>query len=675
MHAVLLALAVPVLVTVLGIVVFPGTASPTAAGGNPTIPVCPPDCGRVAAGDPLLVPYVEVNPGPGWLALPDSTVRPYVAALRSNLSRSAPTARFNVAAARWQWAAHGFLMQTVLVSSESLRDLHLANVAVNAQNLCSAAHGVGAGALTPIYRIPDSISGLCELQSRAGGSATVVAFGKANVAVLMEFVSSGRQPIDPRTAYLAVKQQYLTLPPAGVLVSNGGDPLLWAGWSVLIALILTCIAVAWRRSGLTSLMAIVTAAARRRRLGLIAGVLAVVGAMAFSMLDSSVLHGSGQWYEASYNDFWRNWIDAAQMTFGGGYGHIYRLDNTLETAPAFQLLISPIARLGFNLPFPDPSAVLYPEAFWLAGPVFLSSLFLPLCAGDRWLDLLGVAEMRRRVVVLGTMAITLPPAALGGHPEDLIALGALLYGLAAATQGRARAAGCWIGVAVAFQFFAVLAIPFAFLLLGRRRLLGTLVPMILIPAAVLAVPLVVDPSATLHALLHQRVYDDMGFITPTWKLDPGTGSVVRALVVVASIPAAVLLARRRRHDPVDEFSVDDFSLVIWTVAALFACRVFEPELVPYFLAPSLALFAIAAARARWWRTVACCALAVWLNWWVHVAIQARWGLWSLLILQLGLLGWLSRGSLDEGDRAPRRAPVVPGRGSAPRRPAARRVPA
>ena len=119
------------------------------------------------------------------------------------------------------------------------------------------------------------------------------------------------------------------------------------------------------------------------------------------MLDSSVLHGSGQWYEASFNDFWRNWNDGVLMTYSGGFGHLYLIDRTLETAPAWQVLTAPIARLGSHLPYPDPSAALYPRAFWLAGPLYLGAMAVPICAADRWLEVLGVTGLGRRILISG----------------------------------------------------------------------------------------------------------------------------------------------------------------------------------------------------------------------------------------------------------------------------------
>jgi hypothetical protein len=82
--------------------------------------------------------------------------------------------------------------------------------------------------------------------------------------------------------------------------------------------------------------------------------------------------------------------------------------------------------------------------------------------------------------------------------------------------------------------------------------------------------------------------------------------------------------------------------------------VFEPELVPYFLAPTLALMAVSASRAPWWRLLATGALAVWLNWWLHFAVDERWSAWLILIAQLALLAWLGRpspGARPDADHA------------------------
>ena len=469
--------------------------APSAAAPSTPVPACPPDCGSVAAGDPLLMQYLTPNPGVGWLALPSADVQSYVDALKLNLRTRAGTGvGVNAVAGRWEWVSGRYGLLIVLVSSASLSKLHLGSPARNAGDLCAASRGEPRSQLVPIPGVPGSVSGLCALPSRSSAQgATVIAFNRANVATLIEITSKSSTSIDQREADLVAQGQYQTLPPGGVLVSDGFDLELVVFWICLLtAIVIGAVAcVRRRRHGRGPLDAVIEAFGHRK-LALGVSLLAVIGAMAFSMLDSSLLHGSGQWFESSYNDFWRNWADSAYLTFGGGYGHLYMLDRTLETAPAVQVLMAPIARLAFGLSFPDPNTVLYPQAYWVAGPLLLALMALPICAGDRWLERMGVSDAPRRLAVLGTMAVTLPPIALYGHAEDLVALGAMLYGLMAAQEGRSRAAGYWIGAAIAFQLFAVLAIPIALVLMKRREWLGAIVPMALIPLAFLIVPLFGD---------------------------------------------------------------------------------------------------------------------------------------------------------------------------------------
>ena len=102
------------------------------------------------------------------------------------------------------------------------------------------------------------------------------------------------------------------------------------------------------------------------------------------------------------------------------------------------------------------------------------------------------------------------------------------------------------------------------------------------------------------------------------------GAIIRGVVALIAIPAALIVARLL---PADRQSAAN--LVLWTLAGLFALRVLEPELVPYFLAPVLALSGVSAARGPWWRLATTCGGAVWLNWWLHAPIQGRWLPWLL----------------------------------------------
>ncbi len=618
-----------------------GIPASSAAGATSRAPQCPPDCGAVAAGDPLLIPFMTPNPGVRWQAFPAAETQSYVNTLRRNIDRLAgPAVGTNVAAARWEWITHQYGLLITLVSSTSLPRVRLQNPVGDAADLCGSAGGFPTGSPSRIAGIPDSASGRCGFKQDAQlRGALVEAFVRGNVAVLIQVSSPSTTSIDPLLAVAPAQQQYASIPSEGVPVSSGGADVEWiVFWLCVLAVVgWSVVACARRRGSWRGPIAAVTQAFARRKVALGVSVVAVVGAVAFTMLDSTVMRGFGEWWGvASFGDFWQNWADAMYMTFAGGYGHIYVLDRTLETAPALQVIMAPIARLASGLSFPYPSAVLYPTAFLVAGPLYLGGMALPICACDRWLGGMGVTDIRRRLAVLGAMAITLPPIPLSGHPEDLIALGAMLYGIAAAFDGRARATGWWLGVALAFQPFAFLALPIAFVFLTRRQWLTVLGPAVAVPLAFLLVPAIADPSATLPQLLHQKVYDVFGYISPTWNFDPGVAAYVRSAVALLAVPAALVLARAlppsRRQGA---------AMVIWTVAVLFAFRVFEPELFPYFIAPALALLPIAAARLPWWRLASVCALSFWLTWWLHIAVQAKWSSWLILAAQLCLLAGLA----------------------------------
>jgi hypothetical protein len=622
-------------------------ATSTAAGASPaakSVPegTCPPDCGRVAAGDPLLVRFMT-NPGLGWQALPDTKVESYVHQLKQSVDRVAKGTLANVAAAQWDGATGGYRLLIVLVSSSSLKKIHLSNLAGDAQDLCTSFRGFPVSKLVPVPGVPKALSGQCVFPGNsstkgAPASATIVAFTRADVATLIEITSPTPKAIARGTATSVAYLQYEFLPAGGVPVSSDGLDLglvlVWLG--ILAALIFCVVACVRRRGSWRGPLEETARAFGRRKLALGVSLAGVVGGMAFAMLDASLLHGAGAWYNTTFTDFWETWVTSADVTFKGGYGHVFILDRALETAPAIEVVVAPIARLALHLPFPLQGLVLYPKAFLIAAPLYLSAMALPICAADRLLSFMGVTDLRRRLTVLGTMAITLPTPALGGHTEDLVALGAMLYGFVAALEQRHRAVGWWLGTALAFQFLAFLAVPIALVLLKRRQWLGAVVPMVLVPLSVMLVPLISAPSATVSQLIHQKVFDVLGNITPLWNLDPGVAASVRGLIALVAIPAAVVVARVL---PEDRRAAAN--LIVWVLALLFALRAFEPELPTYFLAPALALPAISASQRSWWRLASTCVVSIWLTWWLHDPVQARWSQWLFLLAQLGVLGWLA----------------------------------
>ena len=247
------------------------------------------------------------------------------------------------------------------------------------------------------------------------------------------------------------------------------------------------------------------------------------------MLDSTVMRGFGEWYGlATFGDFWQNWADAAYMTFAGGYGHIYVLDRTLETAPALQVIIAPIARLAFGLSFPYPSAVLYPTAYWVAGPLYPGWHGPPHLCGRPMAQRHGghrYPSSPHRSRRDGDHASADPPERSSRGP-DRPGGDALRARRCRSRAARGPPGGGW-GSRSPSSPSPSLAIPIAFIFLKRRQWLTSLGPIVAVPLAFLIVPVIADPSVTVPQLLHQKVYDVFGYISPTWNLDPGVAAYIR----------------------------------------------------------------------------------------------------------------------------------------------------
>ena len=154
----------------------PHTAPAVTLDSTPShIPSCPPDCGRVGAGDPLLVPYLVANPGPGWLALPAAAAQSYADSLAHYFHGRGPA--FNVADGRWVWANGRFDLVVALVASDPLAGHGLGDPARNAEELCKSTPGVPTGRLERVAGIPGSVVGICELPTltRVPGRSPVAA--------------------------------------------------------------------------------------------------------------------------------------------------------------------------------------------------------------------------------------------------------------------------------------------------------------------------------------------------------------------------------------------------------------------------------------------------------------------------------------------------------------------
>ena len=402
-------------------------------------PQCPPDCGSVAAGDPLLVPVHHRQPR---CRLACSSVRRRAALCRHPEAQPEhETVRSRGQCRRRSMGVGHRQLRTAdrARSSGSLVGLHLASPARNA-GISVPRHVASPAANSCPSGDPGSVSGLCALlpprSSAQGRDRHRLQSGQRGHPDRDHLEVEGRPSTSadshtwsPSGSTGRSRPEASSSRTDSISTWSSSGSSSWRPWSIGVvacrpqeAQLARHPSMRWSRHS--------SPQDRARRLARSPS----SAPWRSPWSTSSLLHGSGQWFESSYNDFWRNWADSAYLTFSGGYGHLYVLDRTLETAPAIQVLMAPIARLAFGLSFPDPNTVLYPQAYWVAGPLLLALMAFPSApatdGSSTWASRMDVGDSPS----WARWRITLPPIVLYGHAEDLVALGAMLYGLVAAQE-------------------------------------------------------------------------------------------------------------------------------------------------------------------------------------------------------------------------------------------------
>ncbi len=299
---------------------------------------------------------------------------------------------------------------------------------------------------------------------------------------------------------------------------------------------------------------------------------------------------------------------------------------------------------GFVILVGAPAALLGEALGWLDPAIFrataLPGLIAVTCLGAR---LGGEARAAGRrgwllVTVLGAGGLLGYAAVLYGHPEDLLAAGAVVLAVLAAIDRRPTAAGVLLLVAVLAKQWAVLGILPAVLALEHGRL-RVLVIAGAGSAAVVATQFLaigglaqtmVDTGVQFHP---QQVWWPLGIEAPRAQvLSGGSGEVTapawlqtftRPMLMGAAALACGAFALRRRGRGTDD--------VLGLLALVFALRcVLDPwNLVYYHLPLGLSLLAWEVRRNEEW-PVLTLGVSV-LAWVSFVLVDVRTGLLPFVI--------------------------------------------
>ena len=408
---------------------------------------------------------------------------------------------------------------------------------------------------------------------------------------------------------------------------------------------------------------------RRRLFPLLAALCLIAIAMISSVWFGPRLEGSAAW--ALPDDLWGT-LTAAQRLAHLDIGGLYTQPTGLVSLPGAAVILVPVAALidvaGFSLQFPGPHNQ-QPAAFLLAGPYEIALSAVALFAADAVAERLGVTSRRRRAVLATAETIALwSVSARWGHPEDAVAVGLLLYGMLALSNGRPGRSGWLIGAAVAVQPLVLLAVPVLAAAVGLRRLPGFLARAAVPGAVLLAVAAWANWGATYAAVTRQPNSATVNEPTAWTPLAPhlGHGFVAggpgRLLAVVAACGCG-LAARRwlASRDPGrqglawDPQRLED--LLWWAALALALRSVFESVMVAYYVWPTLAL-AMAAASRNWQRLLAASISAAVVTFLSQGAWRNLWTWWLPMLAGLGLTLFLARVPWP-GRNRPGRAAVLP----------------
>jgi hypothetical protein len=398
-------------------------------------------------------------------------------------------------------------------------------------------------------------------------------------------------------------------------------------------------------------------------------VLATLGLIAVGMISTiwgPRLMGRTAW--ALPNDLWGTLIAAQRLSHLHLSG-LYTQPTGLIAFPGAAVILIPVVALmdAAGIPLqPQTPQQPYPESWLLAGPYQIAISALVLFAIDFLAERQSVPRPRRALLAVASAVALWSVSVRWGHPEDAVAIGLLLYGIAALPypepwHGSYRwpaKAGWLAGAAIVVQPLVLLALPViavAVLSMGTPRQVAGFAVRAAVPSLVaLGVVAAANWHATVTAVTSQPNFPAIDHPTPWTALAPhlSNGDVAagpgRVLAIVFACGCAAAFAYRRRL--IGNSGTDLLTELLWWVATALAMRcVFESVMVAYYVWPTLAV-ALLAAAGSWSRLVAASVVAAAVTFASQAPWRDPWGWWVLIVAGLALTLYCARLPLGIADR-------------------------
>ena len=325
------------------------------------------------------------------------------------------------------------------------------------------------------------------------------------------------------------------------------------------------------------------------RAALVIGLAGIALGMAYTiLLMPAVTHIRGWWVVGGV---WPP-ILAARFVANGALGYMYEATPFFTGGPLVPILLAPVAVLrdaynltdNFQYPVPHPS-------LWLVyGPIAMGFGIVLLYAARSLGHRIWVSEGLRvgeatanglwtQLAMAGL--VFMPVAVVYGHFADVLALAFLLLGIRSTISGRRVHAALWLGLAVASEPWALLAVPVLVAAAPAGSRGRMLLRSLVIPVVLFGYTLITDWANASAALFRPRAFPRLGHAA-LW-VSHSTHVIVGSPARIGAQVTAVALGWWLRG------STRPRVLLAGVALSLLAWPMFEPVIFAYHLAPALAL--------------------------------------------------------------------------------------
>ncbi len=383
----------------------------------------------------------------------------------------------------------------------------------------------------------------------------------------------------------------------------------------------------------------------RRAFPLIAVVVMICIGMA-GTIWGPVYYGQTTW--AVPDDLWATLV-AAQRLLHLDLAGLYTAPTNLVSFPGAAVILVPVAAImdAAGIPINAGRQGVHPAGWLVAGPLETLLAATALFAADALAQRMGVNLLKRFLLAAAGATALWNVSVRWGHPEDAVAIGLLLYGVLALSNGRPDRAAWLAGAGVAVQPLALLAFPLVAIAAVEPRRLPGFVARAATPALVLlAAAAAANWTATIHAVTnqpnapsidHPTPWIYLAFMAPHMSGGSVAAGPARALAILVACGCALCTKRRWQTARLaGAWRPEDLSALLWWIAVALALRtVFEPVMVSYYVWPPLAVALVAASR-DWICLIPATATAVVLTFLAQVSWRNPWVWWTPVVVVLGL---------------------------------------